>query len=246
MKYPRLFILTLIVTCGILTCSKKEPPPGTLITPTEKVILFNGQDLTGWVFACRDSLITDISHTWSVHSNVIHCTGDPFGYIRTDRPYQNYQLHAEWRWVTEGIPEDANRNSGFLLHVDNSNRVWPPFFECQLKSGNAGDLVLLGGMECKEFLELRERNIKEAGDDPEKLERAKRTLVVPLRHESGEKSIGEWNMVDITMRNNTAIVNINGIEQNRATGISVSSGHICLQSEGAPIEFRNVYIEPVN
>ncbi len=238
MKYSDFLIALLIVVCGMLSCATEEPQSG-------KIMLFNGQDLSGWVFACQDSSITDVSHTWSVEDGVIRCTGDPFGYIRTDRPYENYRLHAEWRWVTEGVPENANRNSGLLLHVDGSNRVWPPFFECQLHSGNAGDLVLLNGMDCKELSELREKNIREAGNDPEKLARAKRTLVVPRLHESGEKPAGEWNTADITMKGNTAVVAINGVEQNRATEISVSSGHICLQSEGAPIEFRNVYIEPV-
>lgn len=246
MKYSKLFIVMLTVVCGVLTCAKKEPPPGTPITPTEKILLFNGQDLSGWVFACRDSLITDISHTWSVRDSVIYCTGDPFGYIRTDKPYQNYQFHAEWRWVTEGVPENANRNSGFLLHVDNSNKVWPPFFECQLHSGDAGDFVHVGDITSKELLELREQRIKEAGDDSVKLERAKRTIVVPRQHESSEKPIGEWNIADITMQGNTAVAKINDVEQNHATGISVSTGHICLQSEGAPIEFRNIYIEPIS
>ena len=246
MKNLKMLVVILAVTCGMLTCANQEKKSEGPVTPTEKIVLFNGSDLSGWVFACRDSSITDIAHSWSVSNGVIQCNGDPFGYIRTDKPYKNYKLHAEWRWVTDNVPEGANRNSGFLLHTDDSNRVWPPFFECQLHSGNAGDLVLLGGMDCNELKELREQNIREAGDDPDKLARAKRTLVVPRKHETGEKSLGEWNMADITMQDNTSIVWINGVEQNRATGISASSGHICLQSEGAPLEFRNVYIAPIN
>jgi hypothetical protein len=38
---------------------------------------------------------------------------------------------------------------------------------------------------------------------------------------------------------------VNGVLQNVATGCSVSSGKICLQSEGTPIEYRNIYIEPL-
>ena len=33
--------------------------------------------------------------------------------------------------------------------------------------------------------------------------------------------------------------------QNVATKCSLKSGKICLQSEGTPVEFRNIYIEPV-
>ncbi len=37
----------------------------------------------------------------------------------------------------------------------------------------------------------------------------------------------------------------NGVLQNVATKCSASSGKICLQSEGTPIEYRNIYIEPL-
>jgi hypothetical protein len=39
---------------------------------------------------------------------------------------------------------------------------------------------------------------------------------------------------------------VNGLLQNEGTDANPSSGPICLQSEGSPIEFRNVYLEPLD
>ena len=39
---------------------------------------------------------------------------------------------------------------------------------------------------------------------------------------------------------------VNGVLQNEGTDATPSSGPICLQSEGSPIEFRNIYLEPVD
>jgi hypothetical protein len=33
--------------------------------------------------------------------------------------------------------------------------------------------------------------------------------------------------------------------QNKGTGAKPSSGAICLQSEGSPIQFRNIYLKPL-
>jgi hypothetical protein len=59
---------------------------------------------------------------------------------------------------------------------------------------------------------------------------------------SSEKAVGEWNTMEVTCKANTIEVYVNGILQNKATGISDSKGYICLQSEGKDIEFRNVYL----
>lgn len=59
---------------------------------------------------------------------------------------------------------------------------------------------------------------------------------------SSEKPTGEWNSMVVTCKANTIEVMVNGVLQNKATGISETKGHICLQSEGKNIEFRNVYI----
>jgi ornithine cyclodeaminase/alanine dehydrogenase-like protein (mu-crystallin family) len=59
---------------------------------------------------------------------------------------------------------------------------------------------------------------------------------------SYEKPTGEWNTMEVYCKANTITVYVNGVLQNKATGVSASSGYICLQSEGKDIEFRNVYL----
>ena len=63
---------------------------------------------------------------------------------------------------------------------------------------------------------------------------------------SNEKPVAEWNAAEIICTDSTVTVSINGTEQNRITGISNKSGYIGLQSEGGPIEFRNVVLTPLN
>jgi hypothetical protein len=48
--------------------------------------------------------------------------------------------------------------------------------------------------------------------------------------------------MEITCKSNTIEVYVNGVLQNKATGVSATKGHICLQSEGKDIEFKNVYV----
>jgi len=185
--------------------------------PSGRISLFNGQDLSGWAFVLRDKGV-DPATVWSVSDGVIHCTGEPYGYMRTEADYADYQLHVEWRW-----PGEAG-NSGVFLHMSEPDTVWPRSIECQLMSGRAGDFVAFQDVRFKELVKGRELSKKA---------------------ESSEKPLGQWNSYDITCRGNTIRVLVNGVLQNEATETTVSSGKICLQSEGKPIEFRNIYIEPL-
>ena len=67
----------------------------------------------------------------------------------------------------------------------------------------------------------------------------------PTLHESNEKPFGQWNSADIYCKANTVKIYINGLLQNEANDLPFDSGRIALQSEGTPIEFRNIYIEPL-
>jgi hypothetical protein len=65
----------------------------------------------------------------------------------------------------------------------------------------------------------------------------------PIKDRIGnfENPIGEWNTAEVVCQGNSITMYINGQLQNQATS-ETSEGYIALQSEGGPIEFRNVYL----
>lgn len=192
---------------------------------SKTVQLWNGTDFTGWTFVVADST-TDPGDIWSVRDGVIHCTGIPNGYMRTEAEYSNYTLTLEWRWVA-----DAG-NSGVLLHAQAPFQVWPQCIECQLHSGNAGDFILIGP-----------GSITVDGKTHTNTEKF---LAIPNKEDNIEKPLGEWNSYRIICDGNEITCLVNDVLMNHGTGASQSSGVICLQSEGAPIEFRNIMLEKLN
>lgn len=194
------------------------------VTPTSKIMLWNGKDFDGLKMHVSKP---DQPMPWTVKDGVIDCTGVPSGYIRTEAAYRDYKLHVEWRW--SGEPG----NNGILVHRSGDDMVWPKSIEIQLMNQNAGDFFVIEGTEFKEHIA-----VNAAAEKP--------TRRVPKQGESAEKPIGEWNAADIVCKGDTIVVKINGELKNTATECNVQSGQICLQSEGKPIQFRNVYIEPLD
>lgn len=180
--------------------------------------LFNGKDLSNWVFQLKDPAVNPAS-VFTVQNGIIHIKGDPFGYMRTTDAYSDYKLHVEWRY-----PGEAS-NSGVFIHAQLPDTIWLKCFECQLKSGSAGDFVCMNGAKMNE-----QKN---------------NSRVVNKMTSSSEKPVGEWNTMEIICKSNIIEVYVNGILQNKATGISESRGHICLQSEGKDVEFKNVFLTKI-
>lgn len=220
------------------------------VTPASTIELFNGKDLKGWAPYAKEGEPA-ASNTWKAANGVIQCSGKPNGYLRTEGRYQNYRLTVEWRWVPGPAPVDAqgrprNRNSGVLLHMQGEDAIWPKSLEAQLMETNAGDFFVIGGVETTELLAAREKALAAAGKDEPAQTRARNNRRIPKQKDSSEKPTGEWNAYEIICRGDTVVTRVNSVEQNRATALTVREGHICLQSEGAPIEFRNVKLEPLN
>lgn len=187
--------------------------------------LFNGKTFSGWT-AHVDEAGVDPWSLWSVRDGVIHCAGTPNGYIRTVDTFSDFRLHLEWRWVNNPT------NSGVLLRASGPDKVWPRCIEAQLKAGNAGDFVLIGhpGLTVDEV---------RYQDD-------KQMYVIVPRKDAGkpiEMPPGEWNTYDIECIGRTIKVVVNGTVQNEAIRVTDTKGWICLQSEGSPIEFRNIYVD---
>ncbi len=193
---------------------------------TEKIILFNEEDLDNWTMFVPDA--EDPASVFTVNDGKISVSGIPNGYIRTKDTYSSYDLHVEWRWTAEPV------NSGVLLHVTGEDLLWPNCIESQLQAGNAGDFVLIGkgaGITLNDTARLIESE-------------ENRYMVLAKMHESSENPPGEWNTYEISVREAEIKLTVNGVVQNIGLNPTKKEGNICLQSEGGPMEFRNIYLIP--
>ena len=214
------FIFLALVSFIIITISCKEE---------NKVLLFNGENLENWSIFVPDSGAVP-EDVFRVEDGLIQVAGMPNGYIRTNETYSNYKLHVEWRWVSEP------KNSGVLLHINGDNKLWPNCIVAQLMNQNAGDLVPIQpgagvSVDGTEYLLTESDTIW--------------YIIIPKMHESSENTPGEWNTYDILCSGSDIELTVNGVLQNKGTNATLTSGSIGIQSEGGPMKFRNIWIEPL-
>jgi hypothetical protein len=213
-------ILVITFANGALAQTKENKSKSKKPGKAENVQLFNGKDLSNWVFCLKDKTV-DPATVFTAKDGVIHITGNPFGYMRTKESYADYRLHVEWRWPSEAT------NSGVFVHGQKPDTIWLKCVECQLMAGNAGDFVCMNGADMNERTD-------------------KSTPIVRKKGASSEKAAGEWNTMEVICNGSSIEVYVNDVLQNKGTNVSVSRGSICLQSEGKDIEFRNVFLSAVN
>ncbi len=100
-------------------------------------------------------------------------------------------------------------------------------------SGGRGDFVLINGtgitVDGKDWQNVKERYVG-----------------APKKEPSSEKPAGQWNAYDIICKRDEIMLYVNGVLQNKGTEATETSGWICLQSEGSEIEFRNIYVKPID
>jgi hypothetical protein len=193
--------------------------------PAEKR-LYNGKDLAGWTAIVPDLVKDkkDQASVWHVEPDgVLVCAGNPVGYIRTTDKYTNYILRVEWRF--NPVTKKAG-NSGVLLRMVGEDKVWPKSVEAQLESGNAGDFWNID-------------NVKMTTDP------ARTSGRNTKKTHGAERPVGEWNEYEIVVNHGDVVLYVNGEELNRASGVEEVPGYICLQSEGAEIQFRSVRLTPL-
>lgn len=191
--------------------------------------LFNRRNLAGWVD------VNTSPETWSVKDRVLICKGKPIGVMRSDKEYENFILHIEWKHM------EAGGNSGVFVWSDAQ-----PDPKTRLP----------GGVEVQ-MLELDWVNLnKRDGQTPPiayvhgELFGVGGVQVVPdnprgPRSKSIEnlcKGRGEWNTYDVVAVDGTIKLAVNGKFVNGISKASKRKGYLCLESEGAEIHFRNIRI----
>lgn len=201
------------------------------MTSCKKTVLFNGRNFNNWEFFLVEDQFGDqvpFENVFSVtDGKEIFIMGQPFGYMRTAKPYSNYRLHVEY------VYPEMPGNSGIFINAQvPPDKRWPPCLENQLSANNAGDFLMVGGTDCNEITEEVRASARERGRSPS----------LKKKEAPSEFIVGDWNKVDIVCEGNNITTYVNGVLQNQCTGFTYDSGYICLQSEGTPIMFRNIWL----
>jgi hypothetical protein len=218
------FMVGLSLACVLIITAAEMSVKVEPVRPTQKVQLFNGRDFAGWAKVITAETNSSPDITWTVADGVIRCTGKPFGYLMTQQSYADFKLHVEYRWY--GKTEQMNSGI-FVLKTGPDTFFLPKAIETQLKKGSAGDFVLLSQATLNGLDNPKNKSVKKQA-------------------ESSEKPDGEWNSVDIVVKGNTLASSVNGVLQNTGKDAYTGAGQICLQSEGGPVEFRAITLEPLD
>jgi hypothetical protein len=195
------------------------------------VPLFNGRDFTGWVNAnCAPE-------TWSVTDGLIHCTGRPTGALRTTRQYENFILEVDWRHLSR------SGNSGVFIWGTPIAAPGVPFLrgiEVQvLDHGYADDYEKQTGKKSDWFTTHGDVfPIHGATMKPFGRHHGDRSFP----SEDRSKGTPEWNHYRIVCTNGVLRLSVNGKEVSGGEDCNYRKGYLALESEGAPVEFRNIRI----
>jgi len=193
--------------------------------------LFNGKDLEGWTkFLQKQGVNKDPQQVFKIENGELHVSGQEFGYIATKKSYKNFHLSLEFKWGEKKYPprERDKRDAGVCYNVEIlQDKIWPKSVECQIQEGDVGDLWLIDSVT--------------AFVDGIKTEPKDYASVMKIR--DGERAHGEWNKVEIISKNGKFNFLVNGILVNEGEYVSLNSGRILLQSEGAEVFYRDIKIE---
>lgn len=181
--------------------------------------------------------------TWSQKDGMIHSTGQPVGVIKLKKPVKNLELVAEWRHLTKG------GNSGIFL--------WAPANVLEgrkpgeLPPGGIEVQVLdLGYTEAYEKSTGKKANWFTCHGDVFPVGSSKMTPFPPAApggsrsfpSKNLSKGANEWNHYYVRAINGEVRLWVNGEEVSGGTGCEPAEGFLCLESEGAPVDFRNLRI----
>jgi hypothetical protein len=233
-KLTRLFaVLTALGAAGVAAAD--EPLPKATIDGTGP----------GWQALTLDDfqMVNGDADTWSWKDNVIHCTGQPVGVTRSKEPVTNFELVAQWRHLKSG------GNSGIFVWA--SEEALADLPRGKLPGGGIEVQILDHG-----YAEQYEKRTGKKADwfttngDIFAVGKSKMQPFSPVSPngqrsfptKSLSKGMGEWNHYYIRAINGELRLWVNGEEVSGGTKCEPSSGYLCLESEGAPVEFKDLRI----
>ncbi len=200
----------------------------------------------GWRGLGKDDFVNVNCHedTWTWNERGVHCTGQPIGVMRSVKTYTNFELVCQWMHLR------AAGNSGVFVWTTEAS------IEQLAKGGKPG---LPKGIEVQvldlAYGEQYERQHKKPPDwftsHGDVFPVGVKMTPFPPVSPNGNRSFpsknlsrgaNEWNHYYVRAINGEVRLWVNGEEVSGGNACDPRSGYLCLESEGSPIDFRNLRI----
>jgi hypothetical protein len=180
--------------------------------------------------------------TWAWEDGMARCTGHPVGVIRSVRPIKNFELVVQWRHLRSG------GNSGVFVWVTEESLKG-------LKPGNLPQGIEVQVLD-HGYTEQYEKATGKKADwftthgDVFPTGNSKMQPFPPVApdgqrsfpSQERSKGVGEWNHYYVRAIHGEVRLWVNGEEVSGGTACHPSTGYLCLESEGSPVEFKDLRI----
>lgn len=212
------------------------------------VPLFNGKDLTGWVpvnvasggFALLGGggggAVGSVGDTFTVRDGMISSTGKPTGIMRTDRMYENFVVELDW------VHLEPAGNAGLFIWGDGVTAQGTPFargIEVQIldeayitRNPKVGEWATGQG----DIFSIHGATLVPDRPHPKGAMRC-------LPSENRTNPAGQWNHYRVECVDGVIKLAVNGKLVSGVSQCKPRKGYICLESEGAPAQFKNIRVK---
>ncbi len=221
------------------------------------------QTSKGWVKLSLDDFVNvnGTDETWKQVGDTILCSGVPNGGARSLKQYTNFELTLEWKHQTHAgnagvflwCPESAFTDlpPGTLPRTGIEVQVLDLGYEENWEKSKGepsnwftshGDVFPVGQASMKaatpqiDYSKADGTTYTVGGPDSQRSFPTAR-LVRPA---------GEWNRYAIRAVDGEVTLWVNGELVNQGSECSPSTGYLALESEGAPVEYRNLRLRELN
>ena len=180
-------------------------------------------------------------NTWTWEGALAKCTGKPVGVTRSKVQYTNFELVAQWRHLSSG------GNSGIFIWASPEGML-------DLKPNSLPSVGIEVQVLDHGYTEKYEKSSGKKADwftthgDVFPVGKSKMKPFEPVAP-GGKRSfprkqlslgVNQWNHYYVRAINGEVRLWVNGEEVSGGTDCQPATGHLCLESEGAPVEFKNL------
>ena len=258
----------IVLSCLLALTLASFQPVKSLPAQDGWIFLFNGKDIKDWFVKIQHHNVGEnFGNTFRVEDGIIKVRydqyddfNDQFGHLYYKVPYSYYHLKLEYRFTgnhQKGAPDYTLRNSGVMFHSQDPRTMpkeqdWPISVEMQFlgglgdgKSRTTGNMcspgtkvVYNGKLDSRHCISSNSKTYH--GDQWVKAE----LMVLGdslITHIINGDTVMQYSKPqiggDVVNRYDPAI---------KKDGQILKSGFIALQSEGQPVDFRNIRLKDLS